>query len=135
MIDPLSHKTTFAYDALNRLTTIVEGAETGGPNTTVLTLGYTLAGDVSRRADALATPQVILRAYDRAGRELAKKYAGLGTLVAYTYDRDGNITYPTSGTRTLVSLAPRPSVQVGGRKAFRSVQRRVRLRRGSWVTK
>ena len=50
MIDPLSHKTTFAYDALNRLTTIVEGAETGGPNTTVLTLGYTLAGHRCQKA-------------------------------------------------------------------------------------
>ncbi len=97
--DPLNQTTTFAYDALNRLT----GIDYSDPATPDVTYAYDANGNRTSMADGTGSTAY---SYDELDRLTLGNPPGAADAVGYRYDRDGHRTkviYP--GTTGAVTYA------------------------------
>jgi len=96
--DPLTHTTTFGYDALNRVITATD------PLTHSTLTAYDLAGNVISTTDALSHTTTALFGYNAANQLSAiADYSGSTVLAGYTYERDrlGQVISTTDGLQLL----------------------------------
>jgi RHS repeat-associated protein len=88
--DPLGRKTTYTYDALDRLTAVTQGADT--PLAATTRREYDAAGNVTATVDADGHRTEIT--YDALGRVLSVKGPD-GGVTSYSHDAAGNVTSVT----------------------------------------